>query len=249
MPVRKVPSKKIIVSTRPSSGGKKTSRVAVAPSKNIVRAKSRATSLSVPVYSLAGNTSGTISLPKEVFGAKVNKTLLVQAVRVYSTNQKVLPGSTKRRGEVHGTTAKVWKQKGTGRARHGARTAPIFVGGGVAFGPKPRKIELHLPPKMKKAALISALSQKAADQQIVAISDLEKATGKTKQMVKLILKLNTKSALVIAGAKSDLAARATRNLPGINLLPCDLVNAYDVIKHNLLVIGQDAIDKLGKRTK
>ena len=119
------------------------------PAKKQVTTK-KAPGLSAPVFSLAGTAVGNVSLPKETFGAKVNEKLLAQAVRVYSTNQKVMPGSTKKRGEVHGTTAKMYKQKGTGRARHGAKTAPIFVGGGVAFGPKPRKIQLHLPPKMKR---------------------------------------------------------------------------------------------------
>src|SRR3989344_1873864 len=102
-----------------------------------------------------------MALPKEIFGQEVNTKLLAQAMRVYMTNLKKFTASTKTRGEVRGSTAKIYRQKGTGRARHGAITAPIFVGGGIVFGPKPRKVVLDLPKKMKKAALLAALSDKA----------------------------------------------------------------------------------------
>ena len=151
---KEVPSKKIIVS-------KETSRLASTRSKNkvIVRAKSRTTALSVPVYSLLGRAAGTMILPKEIFGKVVNKKLLAQAVRVYMTNQKNMTASTKTRGEVRGSTAKIQRQKGTGKARHGSIRAPIFVGGGVVFGPRTRQVRLELPQKMRKAALLSALLQ------------------------------------------------------------------------------------------
>src|SRR5258708_681779 len=123
--------KKVIVS-------KETSRPANARSKNIskkldtsiVRVQPRTTNLSIPVYSLAGKQSGEMTLPKEIFGSNINKPLLAQAVRVYTTNQKNLLASTKTRGEIKASKAKIYRQKGTGKARHGAISAPIFVGGG-----------------------------------------------------------------------------------------------------------------------
>ncbi|MBI3109719.1 50S ribosomal protein L4 [Candidatus Daviesbacteria bacterium] len=201
--------------------------------------------LSVPMYSLTGRSVGTMQLPKEIFGQKVNKKLLVQAVRVYMTNQKNFTASTKTRGEVRGSTAKIYKQKGTGRARHGAIRAPIFVGGGIVFGPKPRRVRLSLPQKMKKIALISALSSKMADKEILGVSGLEKASGKTKEMAKLIDKLKIKNVLIVTGEKTDNAVRASRNIPGTNILTSNQINAYEVLKHRVLLLTKDAVEKLG----
>ncbi|MBU1000559.1 50S ribosomal protein L4 [Patescibacteria group bacterium] len=212
---------------------------------------SRSDKLSVPVYSLTGRISGTLLLPKEIFGVNVNKTLLSQAVRVYLTNQKTLLGSTKTRGEVAGSTAKIYRQKGTGRARHGAIRAPIFVGGGIVFGPKPRKVRLSLPKKMKKAALLSALSAKAADKSIVGITGIEKASGKTKELFKVLNKITgdskgSKSALIVITGKADNVVRAVRNIPGISVLSVNLINAYEVLKHDLLILKKEAVQELSK---
>lgn len=201
--------------------------------------------LSVPVYSLAGRASGTMSLPKATFGVKVNKTLLVQALRVYTTNQKTLPGSTKTRGEVRGSTAKIYRQKGTGRARHGSIRAPIFVGGGIVFGPKPRKRRLDLPKKMKKASLISALSAKVIDKNVMGLKGVEKASGKTKEIAKLTKNLKLKTALIVIAKKQDNLVRAVRNIPGVDVLPVDQLNAYEVLRHQSLVLSKDAVERLG----
>lgn len=230
-----------------------TKRVTAITSKNLL----------VPVYSLIGKTSTTLSLPEEIFGVKVNKNLLLQAVRVYSTNQKMLLGHTKTRGEVKGSTAKIYRQKGTGRARHGGIRAPIFVGGGIVFGPQSRKVHLDLPKRMKKAALIAALSSKALDKNIVGISGLEKALGKTKEMVKFMSqvanfkqeltlkdKKNTHmNALIITHEKQDNVVRAVKNIPGVNVLSVNLLNAYEILKHNILLISKDAVEKLANPTK
>lgn len=215
------------------------------PVKRVIRAP-RSSGLSIPVYSLAGRVAGKLSLPKEVFGVKVNEKLLTQAVRVYMTNQKNLTASTKTRGEVRGSTAKIYRQKGTGRARHGAIRAPIFVGGGIVFGPKPRKVRLDLPKKMKKAALLSALSDKMVNKGILGVSGLEKATGKTQEIVKLLKKVSTDSALIVTGEKQGNVVRAVRNIPGVNVLPAGLVNAYQVLKHDFLLITKEAVERLKK---
>lgn len=200
--------------------------------------------MSVPVYSLLGRAAGTLALPKEIFGAKVNKALLAQAIRVYAANQKFLPGSTKTRGEVTGSTAKIYRQKGTGRARHGGIRAPIFVGGGITFGPKPRKENLNLPQKMKKAALISALSSKMAEKRIIGLSGLEKSTGKTKEVGQLLKKVGGKSTLVITVDKLEAATRAFRNIPGVTILSVSQINAYEVYKHQHLLISKEAVEVL-----
>lgn len=207
------------------------------------------TKLSIPVYSLAGIASGTMSLPKEIFGAKANKSLLSQAVRVYTTNEKVFTNSVKTRGQVEGSTAKVWRQKGTGRARHGSVRAPIFVGGGIVFGPQIRKVRLDLPKKMKKAALISALSDKAANDNVIGLIGADKATGKTKEISGLLNKIGKngkkmRSALIMTDGKSDNVVRAVRNIAGINVISSGLVNAYEILKHDLLFVTKEAIEAI-----
>ena len=211
--------------------------------------------LSVPVYSLAGKEAGTLSLPKEIFGQKVNKALLAQAIRVYMSNQKHFTASTKTRGEVRGSTAKIYRQKGTGRARHGAKTAPIFVGGGIVFGPKPREVKLEFPKKMRKAALLAALSDKAGDQGILGVSGLEKASGKTKEMAEFMYKVssikykgedkNKKiSALIMTGEKMDNVVRGVRNMSGVDVLPANQINAYEVLRHQMLIITKEAVERI-----
>src|SRR3989338_7040764 len=165
---------------------KEAKPIKIATKLSASRNDKKVSGMNVPVYSMVGTSSGTLALPKEFFGAKVNKALLTQALRVYISNQKTHPGSTKTRGEVKGSTAKIYRQKGTGRARHGAIRAPIFVGGGITFGPKPRDVRLTLSKKMKKAALLSAFSLKMREKEILGLSGIDKASGKTKEISKLI---------------------------------------------------------------
>lgn len=238
MPVKKEVTKKTAVKAKVAEVKSEVKKT-VAP---------KATGLSIPVYSLLGATSGTLDLPKEVFGVKVNKKLLSQAMRVYMTNQKIFSASTKTRGEVEGSTAKIFKQKGTGRARHGAIRAPIFVGGGIVFGPKPRKVKLELPQRMKRAALLSALSAKVVEENVLGLSGLEKVT-KTKQIAELLGKISgkdtkRKTALIVTYGKTDNVVKAARNIPGLNTISADLINAYEVLKYELLLLTKEGIEKL-----
>jgi|SRR3989344_5554700 len=209
----------------------------------------KASGLSIPVYSLAGKETGSLSLPKEIFGVEINEKLLSQAMRVYTANQKVMTGSTKNRGEVEGSTAKIYRQKGTGRARHGSIRAPIFVGGGITFGPKPRRVRLDLPKKMKKAALLSALSSKMADKSIKSIAGLEKASGKTKELVQLLNKISGKpgSALIVTDQSLDNMVRAVGNISGITAMTSNMINVYEVLKHDLLLITKEAVEKMTQK--
>lgn len=220
--------------------------ISIAPSST---STTRSSSLSVPVYSLAGRAAGTMALPKEIFGVEVKKSLLNQALRVYQTNQKIMSASTKTRGKVRGSTAKVWRQKGTGRARHGARTAPIFVGGGVTFGPQPRVVRLDLPKKMRRAALVSALSFKMGENKILGISGIEKTTGKTKEMIRLLGKLKIKNALFVTEKKQDNVVRGVRNIPGIDVLPGSQINAYEVLRHQMILLAKDSLATLSNDKK
>lgn len=239
MPVKKLLGKKPTTSLRAKRSNPKK-EIATKP------ATSRNDKLSVPVYSLAARAAGVMSLPKEVFGVPVNKKLLAQAVRVYMTNQQTLPGNTKTRGQVEGSSVKIYRQKGTGRARHGSIRASIFVGGGIVFGPTPRKVILDLPKKMKKSALYSALSDKMEEKKILGISGTDKASGKTKEIAKLLNKINGgKSTLVVTGEKANNLVRAVGNIPGVDVLSVNLINALEVLKHDTLFLTKEAVEKLG----
>lgn len=216
-----------------------------APVKKIEKKKTIAkNNFSVPVVSLTGKEVGALELPKEIFGVKINTSLLAQAMRIYLNNQKSHWSNTKTRGEVTGSTRKIYKQKGTGRARHGAITAPIFVGGGVALGPKARKVVLELPKKMKRVALISALAQKLSENAILGIEGLDKASGKTKEMAKFLKNLDKKSVLVVADQKIDSVQRSVRNLKSIDFLAADQLNAFEIIKHQSLLLTKAAVERL-----
>lgn len=215
--------------------------------KPAAKAIAKTSGFSVTIYSLLGKEAGSLDLPKSVFGAEVNKALLSQALRVYLNNQKGHFSNTKTRGEVEGSTRKIYRQKGTGRARHGGVRAPIFVGGGIALGPKSRTVTLDLPKKMKKASLVSALSQKLLDKGISAISGLDKVTGKTSEFAKFIKNIEKKSALIVTDKVSDLAKRATSNLESVNLIPVADLNAFEVIKAQSLFLTKEAVEALEKK--
>lgn len=214
------------------------------------KAKKEAVSLTVDVFDLDGKVSGKVSLPEEVFGEKVNKVLLAQAVRVYRANKRQGNASTKTRGEVDGSTRKIYRQKGTGRARHGSVRAPIFVKGGIVFGPKPRDFGLSMPQKMRRKALFSALSASLRDGELKIVSGLDKLTPKTKEFVSVMKKLGLdekKSKLLLVMA-SDLAQvkRAGRNVPGVSFTAVKRLNAYDVLNSKQLILTEDSIAELKK---
>lgn len=219
------------------------------PIKEVKVSAKKVQGLSVPSYTLSGTESEALALPEEVFGAKVNKTLLAQATRVYLNNLKSHFGSTKTRGEVRGSTRKIRVQKGTGGARHGAVRAPIFVGGGIALGPKFRKVEMDLPKKMKKAALISALSSKVIEGNVLGLSGVEKASGKTKEVQALAKKLAKQNLLLVTDKKEENLQRAVKNLPKVETVTFDQINILEILKHNTLMITKEAVEKLSVRVK
>lgn len=205
-------------------------------------------SFAVDMYNLSGKTAGKIELPKEIFGAKINDTLMAQAVRVYLANQRQGNASTKSRGEVKGSSKKIYRQKGTGNARHGSKRAPIFVHGGVAMGPNPHDFSLKLPRKMKKAALLSALSTKLKDGEIKVISGFEKIEPKTKIMhnaLKTISK-DYKNVLLVSykSPKNELTNlyKASRNIKTLKVVNADLLNTFEVLKSNEILLMKESID-------
>jgi large subunit ribosomal protein L4 len=224
------------------------------PANVVVKEKSgekKSKALQSDVYDVSGKISGTVSLSEVIFGATINKQLLAQAVRVYLANQRQGTVSTKTRGEVDGSTRKIYRQKGTGKARHGSIRAPIFVKGGVVFGPKPRDYSLSLPKKMKRKALFSALSAKFSDKELMIVSGVAALDAKTKVFVSMFDKLGMLSVkkpnvLFVVSSKAQNAKRGIHNLQGIEVLNANQLNAYTVLKKKQLIIMQDALEEMEK---
>lgn len=190
-----------------------------------------------------------MTLPKELFAAKINKPLMAQAVRVYLANQRQGTASTKTRGEVEGSTRKIYRQKGTGRARHGAIRAPIFVGGGIAFGPTPRDYHLDFPKKMKRAALSSALTSAFQEGKMIVVDGLS-LVAKTKIMANTLQTVGTKgSTLLVVGKDAGVTMRAARNIADLDILPAQNLHAYSVISHQKVVCMKEAIGELSSGKK
>lgn len=225
------------------------------PKPQKARSRSQVKGLSVDVVDTKGKVEGVIELPKEFFGAEVNAKLLAQAVRVYRANQRTGTASTKTRGEVSGSTRKIYRQKGTGRARHGSIRAPIFVHGGIVFGPKPRDHSLKLTKNMRKKALACALSARLADKRIRVISGLEKLEPKTKSVAQTlkILGLQNASLLLVLPSRVpdkpyeyETVGRSARNIEGVTIRPANQLNTYEVLQSQHLLFTKSSIESLEK---
>lgn len=200
----------------------------------------------VDIYTISGTKSGQIELPKEIFAAKINQPLMVQAVRVYLSNQRQALAKAQSRNEVNRTKAKWFRQKGTGHARHGARSAPIFVGGGKAHGPSgEQNYHLKMSQAMKKKALFSALTAKLKDGEILVMKDLSKIEPKTAKMAKIIKDLKFKSKiLLVLPQKLENVIRAVRNLNQISLTQANLLNTYEVLNGGQILFMEESLDRL-----
>lgn len=223
------------------------------PRKKVIKKTSEKKTCQIEVFDTEGKVVEKLDLPEKIFAAKINRDLIAQAVRVYLANQRQGTQSTKTRGEIVASTAKIWRQKGTGRARHGAKSAPIFVGGGVAHGPKPRDFSLKLPQKMRRAALFSALTAKLQEKAVVAVSGLEEIKPKTKEFAAVLKKLKgvlngvkkkKLKLLVVLPGKLENLARAARNIKEVTLLPATSLNTYLVLSSQKLLFLKDAFSVL-----
>lgn len=208
---------------------------------------SKAKGISVPVFSATG-TKSTMTLSEAIFGQKPNKALLSQAVRIYLSNQRKAHAKTKGRGDVRYTTAKIFKQKGTGHARHGDRGAPIYVGGGIAHGPRGiQNYKLSMPSKMKKEALISALSSKMSLGQVI-VADLEKIEPKTKKIFEILKKTASKNPMCVIFDKDNVnLTKSARNIKGVSLIPANELSAYHALAAKTLILTREAVEIINKR--
>jgi large subunit ribosomal protein L4 len=202
------------------------------------------------VINLANKKTGTIELDDAIFGIAVRPDILQRAVQWQLAKRRAGTAKTKERGEVQATTKKPFKQKGTGRARQGSRVAPQMRGGGTVFGPRVRSFAHGLPKKIRKLALKTALSAKRAEGKLVVLDEAKLGKAKTSELAKQLKKLNWGRTLVIDGAEIDANfARAATNLSGIDVLPSQGANVYDILRRDTLVLTKDGVQRLVERLK
>jgi large subunit ribosomal protein L4 len=204
--------------------------------------------MQVPITRLDQSEAGTIDLSPAVFEQPLRSDILHQVVRWQLARRRQGTHKAKTRGEVKATTRKMYKQKGTGRARHGAASAPQFRGGGKPFGPKPRDHEHSLPKKVRRLGLKGALSSKLADGKLVVLEQASLDQPKTRQLAEALKKWGWSSALLIDGQELDRNFElAVRNLVGIQLMPSVGANVYDILRRDVLVLTTAAVRQLEER--
>jgi len=202
----------------------------------------------VDVKNLDGKKVGTIDLADDVFGAEVNAHLLHEAVRHYLAGERAGTHKTKDKSEVSGSGKKLWKQKGTGRARIGSIRSPLWRHGGTVHGPTPHSYAYALPKKMILGALRSALSAKVAQQKLTIVEDWTLESHKTKTFRQTLGKLEkeTRTILVVANGANVNLERASRNIEGLTLVPTTALEPYDLLRHEHLMLSRDAAAKLSR---
>jgi large subunit ribosomal protein L4 len=202
------------------------------------------------VTTLEAKKAGTVDLPDDLFGLEPRTDILQRMVRYQLLKRQAGTHHAKDRSLVAGRRGKMYKQKGTGRARHGNRVAPQFRGGGKAFGPVPRSHAIDLPKKVRALALKHALSSKAKTDDLIILEKAEMAEAKTKQLRLCFQDLGLQSALIVGGAELDRNfSLAARNIPNIDVLAASGINVYDILRRRKLVLTKAALEAIGERFK
>jgi len=197
----------------------------------------------VPVYNIQGNQVDEAELRDDIFAVQVNEPLMHQALLRQQANARLGTHKTKTRGEVSGGGAKPWRQKGTGRARQGSTRAPHWPGGGTVFGPTPRSYDQRMPRKMRRQALRSALSVKAAGSQVRLLDALEMAEPKTKVMLEILRNLQlTQSVLILLPQHDEAVLRSVRNLPKVKTLVAHYLNVRDLFNYDYILIPLQSLE-------
>jgi large subunit ribosomal protein L4 len=191
------------------------------------------------------DTGAQRELSADIFDVKVNGVLLHSAVRAYLLNQRQGTQSTLTRAEVRGGGRKPWRQKGTGRARHGSTRSPQWTHGGVAHAPKPRSYRISLNKKARRAALKSALTSKVKGDELVIVNDINVSEYKTKTVVNMLKALGSeKKALIVVDAKDEKLIKSASNIPGVKTAIADNLNVYDVLNCDKFIVSSKAVDKI-----
>ncbi|MCG6115396.1 MAG: 50S ribosomal protein L4 [Mesorhizobium sp.] len=206
--------------------------------------------MDLKVTTLAGKDAGKVTLADEIFGLEPREDILLRVVRWQLAKRQQGTHQTKGRADIARTGAKMYRQKGTGRARHSSARAPQFRGGGKAHGPVTRSHAIDLPKKVRALGLKHALSAKAQASALIVIDDLMLNEAKTKALVESFAKLGLTNALMIGGAEIDQNfRRAAANIPNVDVLPIQGINVYDILRRGTLVLSKSAIEALEERFK
>jgi large subunit ribosomal protein L4 len=201
--------------------------------------------LNVNVYNMKGEVCGSMELSEKVFGAEVNASVLHTVVRAYLLNQRQGTQSTLTRAEVSGGGRKPWRQKGTGRARQGSTRSPQWTHGGIALGPKPRLYKSKMNKKVRKLAMISALSAKVANNEMIVVDAITTAEYKTKTMVKMLAAVGAaKKVLVVLPEKDEKVLGSFANIPGVKVSLYNTLNVYDILNCDSFIVAKAAVEKI-----
>ena len=199
----------------------------------------------VKVLTMDGAEAGTIELKDEIFGIEPNEHAVHAVVKNHLANRRQGTQSAKTRAEVRGGGRKPFRQKGTGRHRQGSSTDPTQVGGGVVFAPKPRSYRYTVPKKVRRLAMLSALSSKVQENEIIVLEDLKFEEPKTKEMVKVLANVNAeKKALIVTADKDENIIKSAANIPGIRTALVGTMNVYEIINHTSFIVTKDALNKI-----
>ena len=199
----------------------------------------------VTIYKRDGSEEGTLDLPESIFGIEPSMAALHLVIKAHLANRRQGTASTKSRSEVNVTKSKPFRQKGTGRARAGSANSPVWVGGGVAFGPKPRDYRQKLNKKLRHLALKSAYSIKASEEKIKVVEDFSLEAPKTREIVVMLKALGVEGkTMLLFGAKDEILNKSSRNIPTLKAVMAENVHTYDVMNSDVLVFMKSAVDKV-----
>ncbi|HAW16569.1 MAG: 50S ribosomal protein L4 [Clostridiales bacterium] len=196
------------------------------------------------IYNLSGAVTGSIDVSDDIFGIEPNQYAIAAVIRNQLANRRQGTSSTKTRSEVRGGGKRPYRQKGTGRARHGSTRSAQYVGGGIIFGPKPRDYSYTVPKKIKRLAMKSALSSKFADKKIIVVDDLDLGEIKTAKMAEALKALGTNNALVVMDEKNDNVILSSRNLPDVKTALVNTINVFDILKYDSFLVSKAAVEKI-----
>lgn len=198
----------------------------------------------VGLFNKEAKQVGDIQLNDKVFAVEVNEAAMHQVVVALLANKRQGTQSAKTRAEVRGGGIKPWRQKGTGRARQGSIRAPQWIKGGVVFAPKPRDYRMSIPKSMKRVAMVSALTSKVQNNEMVVLESLDFEAPKTKQVVSMLKAFEAKKTLIITAESNENVYKSARNIEGVAVLPVNNINVYDLLKYPTVMVTKDAVTKI-----
>ena len=196
------------------------------------------------LFNKEGQKVGDIQIDENIFGVEINADAIHQVVVAQLANKRQGTQSAKTRAEVRGGGIKPWRQKGTGRARQGSIRSPQWIHGGIVFAPKPRDYRVSVPKKMRRVALKSALSAKVAENEMIVVDSLEFDAPKTKAMLEVLNAFEAKKTLIVVAESNENIYKSARNIPGVQVLPVNNLNVYDILKYEKFIVTKDAVSKI-----